>query len=319
MDNIEYAKKILESEAGTLRKLAENIGKGFDAAVTAVLNCRGRVIVTGIGKAGTIGQKVTATLSSTGTPAYSIHPAEAMHGDLGAILDRDIVLCFSNSGESEEITRLLPVIKKIGAAIICVTGQTRSTLAEHSDHVIDIGEITEACPLGLAPTNSTTAMLAVGDALALCVSKNRNFDKERYALYHPGGEIGRKLMKVSELMKVGGAFAAVSPDTPLRDVLLVITRSRAGAACVADADRRLVGIFTDGDLRRYLAASTDLSVPVQKVMTTAPKSATGEDLCTEALQTMKKFQIDELPVLDADGRLAGILDVQDLLKAGIVR
>lgn len=319
--NIEYARSVLASEAETLMQVAKRIGHGFEQGIQAVINCPGRIIVTGIGKAGMVGEKVTATLCSTGTPAYSVHPAEAVHGNLGAILREDIVLIFSNSGESDEITRLLPIIRKIGAGIISVTGRGDSSLGRHSDAVIDIGKIDEVCPLGLAPTNSTTAMLAVGDALALCVSRERNFDMERYALYHPGGEIGRKLMKISELMKTGKRLPVTPPETAVKDVLLLITTSRTGAACVTDPQNRLLGIFTDGDLRRYLNASADLSVPVGDVMTASPKTVVQSQLCIHALDVMKAHQIDELPVVDSHETniLTGILDVQDLLKAGILK
>ncbi len=319
--NIAYARSVLSSEAETLMQVAQRIGEGFEQSVQAVINCQGRIIVTGIGKAGTVGEKITATLCSTGTPAYSLHPAEAVHGNLGAILREDIVLIFSNSGESDEITRLLPIIRKIGAGIISVTGRGDSALARNSDAVIDIGRIDEVCPLGLAPTNSTTAMLAVGDALALCVSNERNFDMERYALYHPGGEIGRKLMKVSECMKTGKQLPKTLPQTAVKDVLLLITRSRTGAACVTDSQNRLLGIFTDGDLRRYLNTYTDLCVPVGDIMTASPKTALESELCIHALDVMKEHQIDELPVVDSHQTniLTGILDVQDLLKAGILK
>ncbi len=327
MIDLEYARQVFAREGEVISGLAEKIGADFVAAAEAVLECtrkdkerRGRVVVTGMGKAGIIGQKIAATLSSTGTPALYLHPAEAVHGDLGAVQAEDLVLALSNSGETEEVRRLLPAVRRIGAGMVVVTASKESTLAGLSDIVLELGEVREACPLGLAPSASTAAMLAMGDALALTVLKARGFTKKEYALYHPAGELGRKLLTVRELMRSGEQCPAVAPETPVLEVLAAMTKPRAGAACVVDGDGKLLGFFTDGDFRRhYSREKMDASVaPVEKYMTRDPRTIGPERLATEALALMREKQFDELPVVESDGRLAGMLDVQDLLSAGLV-
>lgn len=320
--DVEHARRVIRYEIRALQKLVKQLGAEFSKAVDTVFACAGRVVVTGMGKAGIIGQKVSATLASTGTPSHFLHPAEAVHGDLGRIVAEDVVLAFSNSGETEEIVRLLPSIRKIGAKLISITAQGRSTLAEHSDVVVCMGKVTEACPLGLAPSASTTAMLALGDALALTVLKRRHFDKEKFAFYHAGGELGRKLLKVEEIMR------------PLRDMAVVGTRAtvaeavraicggqvhRTGAACVVGTTGLLKGIITDGDIRRRLVKDTDfLKCAVGEVMTSTPLKVVKGSLAADAFQILKTKRIDELPVVDKRGRLIGIVDVQDLLDTVMV-
>ncbi len=322
---IEYARRVIEMEGRTLISLAGRVNCAVKAAIQLILACKGRVVLTGMGKAGIVGQKISATLASTGTPSYFLHPAEAVHGDLGRIVARDVVIALSNMGETQEITRLLPAIKKIGARVISITGNSRSVLAKHSDVVIDLGRIEEVCPLGLAPSASTTAMLAMGDALALTVLRNRRFSKEDYAFYHPGGGLGRRLMVVEDIMRTGRENAVVLPTDTVRKALRAIrgvgqvSKRRTGCVCVLDAAKRLVGIFTDGDLRRHLdAGHAFLDRPIGEVMTPNPKVVRKGSLVTEAYKTLKDFRIDEIPVVDAKGKFVGLIDVQDLLETTLL-
>jgi len=318
--DLRYARDVLDSEIRALEGLKERLDHRFRQAVKLILNCRGRVVVTGIGKAGIIGQKISATLASTGTPSHSVHPVEAFHGDLGRILSEDVVLALSNSGETE-VVQLLPYVKEMGAKIISITGSPRSTLAQYSDVVIDIGKIEEARPLSLAPSASTTAMLAIGDALALAIARKRDFGKEEYALYHPGGELGRRLMRVEKVMRTGEHCPSVTRETTVRQALDRVTQTpgRAGAISVVGSDGTLVGIFTDGDLRRHLQKDTVfLDEPIESAMTAGPKFVRASSLATEAARILKEFRIDELPVVDDAGRLVGMVDVQDLLEVRII-
>jgi len=316
-DDLVFAREVIRAECRAMEEMSGRLGESFGAGVEAILRCRGRVVVTGVGKAGLIGQKISATLASTGTPSYSLHPVEAIHGDLGRITEEDVVLALSNSGETE-VVHLLPTLKRIGARVIAMTGNSASTLARHSDVVLDMGPIEEACPLRLAPSASTTAMLALGDALALTVARRRNFDKEQYALYHPGGELGRKLMKVDEVMRGPEKCAVVTAETEVREALKT-SPSRAGALCVVDEEKRLVGIFTDGDLRRRLSKdSAFLDGPLSAVMTKGPKRIRLGSLAQEAAKIMDDYEIDELPVVDEHDTLRGVVDVQDLLAARLM-
>ncbi|HOX07188.1 MAG TPA: KpsF/GutQ family sugar-phosphate isomerase [Planctomycetota bacterium] len=318
--DLDYARQVFAREAEAIRGVAERIGPGFASVATAILECRGRVVVTGMGKAGIIGQKIAATLSSTGTPALFMHPAEAVHGDLGAVQAEDLVLALSNSGETEEVLRLLPAVRRIGARVAAITASAGNSLGKLSDMVVELGEVREACPLGLAPSASTAAMLAAGDALALSVQKARGFTAEQYALYHPAGELGRKLLRVDELMRTGAANPTCAPGTSILDVLSAISAARAGAMCVVDGGGKLLGIFTDGDFRRRYARDKfdPAATAVDAQMTARPVSIGPEKLAHEALALMRARKIDELPVVDAAGRLVGMLDVQDLLGAGLV-
>ncbi|MFH1024124.1 MAG: KpsF/GutQ family sugar-phosphate isomerase [Planctomycetota bacterium] len=313
------ARKVLDVEARTLTTLKKRLGRGFEAAVRVIRACRGRVIVTGMGKAGLVARKISATFASTGTPSLFLHPAEAIHGDLGRVAREDVVLALSNSGETEELIRLLPHVREIGARIVTVTGDPDSPLARASDVVIDIGEIDEACPLGLAPTASTTALLALGDALCLVVADLEGFTADEYARFHPGGSLGRKLMKVRDVMRGLDRTPVVPSRMPVGKVLLRITGARAGAACVTDRRGRLLGIFTDGDLRRHMDHGRDIGKrPIAEVMTPRPTTISSDALAVDALAVIRARQVDELPVVDAKGRLLGVVDVQDLLGRGIV-
>jgi arabinose-5-phosphate isomerase len=322
---VKYAREVLSREARAIVNLSGSIDAQFIKAVDLVYSCDGKVVVTGMGKAGIIARKISATLSSTGTPSLFLHPAEAYHGDLGRLTGSDILAALSNSGETDEITRLLDPVKKIGSTIIAITGNKNSTLARHSEVVLSIGNVEEACPLGLAPSCSTAAMLALGDALALTVLRrkktNAKFDKEEYAFYHPGGELGRALLKVNDLMREADANPLVRPAMKIRDVLKAITSVRAGAATIVDKNRKLLGIFTDGDFRRLLLRERPDAVldrPIKTVMVKTPHTIRKDSLATEALAILKKFKVDELPVVDAHNRVVGLIDVQDLLARGIV-
>lgn len=317
---IKQAQKVLKIEAQAIQLLSKRLGVEFNNAIELLAKCRGKVIVTGMGKGGIIGEKISATLSSTGTPSMFLHSAEAIHGDLGRVAKDDVVLAISNSGETEEVVRFLPLIKKIGARLIALTGNTRSTLAKYSDVVLDVSVKHEACPLGLAPTASTTVTLAMGDAIAVCLLKKKGFREENFAFYHPGGSLGKRLLlKVEDIMRKGNANPVVNESALVRDVLFEITEARAGAASVVNKKGRLSGIFTDGDLRRHLKSDANLVLKkVKDVMTNGPITISKDCLASEALRILKEKRIDELPVVDAKLRPIGMLDVQDLLKAGLV-
>ncbi len=315
----QFARTVIQNEAEAVLSLLATLDKDFDRAVAAILACKGHVVVTGLGKTGIIGQKISATLASTGTPSTFLHATEAYHGDLGRVGKDDLVIAISNSGETVEVVRLIPSLRKIGASIVAVTGSATSQLAKLSDIVLDTGKIPEACPLGLAPSASTTAILALGDALALTVQKMRGFDAEQYAFYHPGGDLGRRLQRVADVMRSGERNAVVGPETSVHDTVLAVTRARAGAALVAGADGRLVGIFTDGDLRRQFARGADLAkAQVGEVMTKTPISIRSDRLASEAVRILRERKIDELPVVDEQGKVVGMLDVQDLLDVELV-
>ena len=301
---IDIAKEVLKIESEAIAALAPHLDGDFEVAVDLVLACRGRVIVTGMGKPGIIARKISATLASTGTPSVWMHPAEAVHGDLGMVVKDDVVIAISNSGETEELKKLLPTIKKIGANLIAFTGNLQSTLAHHSDVALYVGAAKEAGPFELVPTASTTAALALGDALAIVVMQKKGFKPEEYAFYHPGGSIGKKLLlKVEDIMRHGNATPIVTVDTLVKDVLLAITEARAGAAAVVDQGRRLVGVFTDGDLRRVIDREPDVtSHKVSTYMTKTPLTITPDRLATEALRIIKERRIDELIVVDSKGR-----------------
>ncbi|MFH1459247.1 MAG: KpsF/GutQ family sugar-phosphate isomerase [Candidatus Omnitrophota bacterium] len=313
------AKKVLKVEAKAIHDLLPRINKNFDKAVNLIAQCSGRVVITGMGKPGLIGSKISATLASLGVPSLFLHPAEAVHGDLGRVACDDIIIAVSNSGMTEEITRLLPIIKKMGVKLISFTGNLKSPLAKYSDVVLNVKVEKEACPFNLAPTASTTATLAMGDALAVAVLEKKGFKIENYAFYHPGGSLGKKLLKVKDLMRKGLQNPIVYEKTKVKTVLLKITRSRAGCACIVNKKKQLIGIFTDGDLRRHLETEPDLlSMEVKNVMSRNPITINKEKLAQEALKILKDKKIDEIPVVDEKKHPAGLLDVQDLLKAGIV-
>lgn len=313
------ARQVIRIERDALSHLLSRIDGRFEKACQLILKSKGRVVVTGMGKPGFIAQKVSATLSSTGTPSLFLHPAEAMHGDLGRVTKEDVVVAFSNSGRTEEIVKLLPGIRKIGAKLIAFTGDAHSPLARQSDVVLNVGVKKEACPLNLAPTASTTVMLALGDALALALLDKKGFKTEDFAFYHPGGSLGKKHLRVSQIMRSGTSNPIVPETMKVRDVLYRITRSRAGSATVTDRSGRVAGIFTDGDLRRHLRAGEKLlAQPVSQVMTRNPIAIAADKLAVEALELLRMKKIDEVPVVDSKKKPVGLLDVQDLLKSGIV-
>jgi len=317
---IRRARQVFKIEAQAIEQLGKRLNRDFKYAVDLIYRCKGRAVVTGIGKGGIIGQKISATLASLGTPSLWLHAVEAFHGDLGKVSKEDIVIILSNSGETEEVKKLIPLLKKIGTKVIAITGERKSTLAKYSDVVLDVSVKEEACPLGLAPTASTAAMLAMGDALAVCLVDKKGFKEKDFAFYHPGGALGRRLiLTVEDIMRKGRANPIVKQDSKIKNVLLAITTARAGSASVVDKKGRLVGIFTDGDLRRHLEADTDLSNrKVKEVMTKSPTTITKDKLAAEALRILKEKKIDEIPVVDKKKRPVGLLDVQDLLKAGLV-
>lgn len=317
---IKRAREVLRIEAEAISSLIKRVDKNFEKAVNLIFTCKGKIVVTGMGKPGIIGEKISATLSSTGTPSLSLHPADAIHGDLGRVTKDDVVIAMSNSGETEEISTLLPMLKKIGAKIIAMTGNLKSTLAEHSDVVLDVGVKKEACPFGLAPTASTTAMLALGDALAIVLLERKGFKVEDFAFYHPGGTLGKRLiLKVEDIMRRGKANPVVKEDLKVKDVLLKITEARAGSASVVNKKGVLTGIFTDGDLRRHLEEDPSLTNrKVKEVMTKKPITITKDRLAADAFRILREKKIDEIPVVDEKERPIGLVDVQDLLKAGLV-
>lgn len=317
---IKRAKEVLRIEAEAISSLIKRVDKNFEKAVRLILACKGKVVVTGMGKPGFIGEKISATLSSTGTPSLSLHPADAIHGDLGRVTKEDVIIAISNSGETEEILRLLPTLKKIGAKLIAMTGNMRSTLAKYSDVVLNVGVKREACPFNLAPTASTTATLAFGDALAIALLDKRGFKKEDFAFYHPGGALGKRLLlKVEDIMRKGKANPIVKGEMKVKGVLLKITEARAGSASVVDKKGTLIGIFTDGDLRRHLETDAALSSrQVKNVMTKNPITISKEMLAADAFRILREKKIDEIPVVDKSKRPIGLVDVQDLLKAGLV-
>ncbi len=314
------ARKVLKIEAQEIEALAKRLDANFDQAVQLILHCHGRVVVSGMGKSGHIGRKIAATLASTGTPAFFMHPAEASHGDLGMITEGDVVIALSNSGESDEILNILPTIKRLGAKIISITGKATSTLAKES-HVHLSAEVSqEACPLGLSPTASTTAALALGDALAVCVLDSRDFSAEDFARSHPGGNIGRRLLtRVKDIMRTGDAVPKVAENTTLSDALLEITKKGMGLTAIVDAADRPIGIFTDGDLRRTFANGVEeKTAKIADVMHANPRTIQANQLAVEALELMEIKKINGLLVTDEAGKLVGAFNMHDLLKAKVV-
>lgn len=317
----ERAAEVIRIEAASIARLEERLDEGFDASVELVLACQGQVILTGMGKAGLVGSKISATLASTGTPSFFLHPAEALHGDLGRVRGGDVVLALSNSGETTETNQLMPIARRIGASLVAMTGRPDSTLGREADAVLDIGPVEEACPLKLAPTASTSAMLALGDSLAMVVLSERAFGREDFARFHPAGSLGRRLMRVDEVMRKDEFLPLVPSGIPVTEVLLRTrdTPGRPGAALVVAADGCLAGIFTDGDLRRLLepGQADGLSEPVDKHMTKGPKTLRPDQLVEEAQHLLAEYRIDQAPVIDAAGCPVGLVDVQDLLDLSV--
>jgi arabinose-5-phosphate isomerase len=315
----QFAHQVIEVEAAAVRSMAQALTDDFDRAVRLILDCRASVLACGVGKAGHIARKISATFSSTGTPSHFLSPSDAVHGDLGSVRQGDIVLVFSSSGESDEILRLLNIVKKLNHPVIAVTASRTNSLGRFADVTLSMGKIEEACPLGLAPSASTTAMIALGDALALTVMRARRFTAEDFAVFHPAGQIGRKLIKVGEAMtfRRGENLPVALDSLNVGQVLHEVSRikRRSGAVILVDAEGRISGIFSDGDLRRIVTDSDGaaLARPVRDVMTRNPKRIGVDRLASEAMAIMRQHRIDELPVVDASDRPVGLIDVQDLV------
>ncbi len=316
---LKNARQVLEIEARAIRDLANRLDDRFLKAVEILGNCRGRVVVTGMGKSGLIGSKIAATLASTGTPALFLHPAEALHGDIGMVTEQDVVLAISNSGETEEILRLVNFLQRLSIPMISLLGRRESTLARYSAVVLDVSIQQEACPLGLAPTASTTAALALGDALAMTLSQKKGFTSEDFAVRHPGGELGKSLLKVESLMHTGDAIPRISPTTPMREALVEMSEKGFGMTTVIDGAGRIVGIITDGDLRRVLRRGVNiLDRLATECMTPDPVTIGRNDLATRALNLMEKKKVTSLPVSDADRNLEGIVHLHDLWRTQMI-
>ena len=319
----EKAIETLKIEATAVNDLVTRIDDEFEAAVQCILDCTARVVVTGMGKSGHVGRKIAATLASTGTPAFFMHPAEAFHGDLGMVTEKDVVIAISNSGESSEVVNILPIIRRIGAKIIAMSGRRESQLGRNSDYFIDIGVAKEACPLGLAPTTSTTATLAMGDAIAVALMSVRNFTSQDFALFHPGGALGRRLLlKVANVMHTGEDNPVVEQNKTAKDALFIMTDKGLGAASVVDENGKFVGLITDGIIRRALAKDYSfLDEAVKNIMSVTPLTITKDELAAAALSVMEKHKprpVTVLPVIDKDNTPVGIVHLTDLLRQGVV-
>ena len=321
MDYLEQARRVIDLEITELRRLHDRLdGAAVERVITLLLRClenRGKIVVVGVGKSGHVGEKIAATLTSTGSPAVVLNSLNALHGDLGVIADGDAVLALSASGETDELIDLLPALLRFDIALIALTGRADSTLAQASHAWLDVSVTQEACPLNLAPTSSTTVMLALGDALAMVLLEARGFGKEDFAKFHPGGRLGRSLLlKVRQVMRPRESMAVVTPDQPIRDVLAAVARARAGAAAVVDAEGRLAGVFTHGDFaRQFQRGPADLGGrPVGEFMTPRPVTIDGDRLAVEILQLLEHSRIDDLVVIDADHRPIGLVDTQDLTR-----
>ncbi len=319
MVDVTLARKVLQTEAAAILGLLERIDGRFSRAVELVRDCRGRVILTGMGKSGIICRKIAATLSSTGTPAFFLHPAEAVHGDLGVLQSDDVIIAVSYSGETEELTRVLETIKRLGATLIAITGVPASTLAQAADVALDCHVSEEACPMNLVPTASTTAALALGDALAMTVLVEKGFKPEDFANLHPGGKLGKRLMRARQLMHGGDALPVVRLDTAMRDIIYTMSSKGLGMTSVVDGDGRLAGIITDGDLRRKMAVTPDIQDLVARdVMTDNPVTIGPETLAVEALALLEQRKITSVVVIDATRRVSGVLHLHDLWRTEMV-
>jgi arabinose-5-phosphate isomerase len=314
------ARRTLKIEAGAVAAVADRLDDGFARAVALILGCRGRTVVSGIGKSGHIAHKIASTLASTGTPAFFVHPAEASHGDLGMVTPEDVMIALSNSGESEELLTIVPLIKRRGARLIAITGNPSSSLAREADVHLDAGVTEEACPLGLAPTASTTAALALGDALAVALLEARGFGADDFAQSHPGGSLGRRLLThVRDVMRQGAAMPSVPIGALLPEAILEISRKGMGMTAILDTDGRIAGIFTDGDLRRTLEKPLDLrTLPIQQVMSPRPRTIQSDRLAVEAVKLMEDHRISQVLVADQDNRLIGALNMHDLFRAKVL-
>ncbi|MBU5210413.1 KpsF/GutQ family sugar-phosphate isomerase [Heyndrickxia oleronia] len=316
---LESVKNVLEKEAKAILKYSEILSTDIIHPIELLLNCKSHVIVTGIGKSGIVGKKISATLASTGTPSYYLHPAEGLHGDLGMVKENDVVLAISNSGESEEVIQLIPSIKKIGAKLIALVGNEYSTLAKKADGIISIGRVEEACPLGLTPTTSTTLILAIGDAIAITLLKAKNFTSENFAVYHPGGSLGKKLLiSVGDVIQHNNRNPKAKIYSDCKEVLFEMTKSRIGAVSVVDGDDILIGILTDGDLRRALTAGIDMfDCTIEQLYNQTPITISSELLAVEALKIMENKKINVLPVIDEKQRPIAMIHITDITKIGL--
>jgi arabinose-5-phosphate isomerase len=314
------ARAVIETEAAAVSELQGRVDESFLDACRFMLECKGRVVVIGVGKSGHVGSKIAATLASTGTPSFFVHPAEASHGDLGMIRPEDVVLALSNSGETDEVNAILPILKRLGVRIVSLTGKPQSTLARHSDAHIDVSVAREACPLGLAPTSSTTAALVMGDALAISLLESRGFTREDFARSHPAGQLGRRLLlHIHDIMHTDDEVPSVAENATVSQAIVEMTAKRLGMTAIVDNGGRVLGIYTDGDLRRTLDRNLDThGTPVAEVMSRGPRTIRPEALAEEGLRMMQDHAIQGLLVVDPDGRLTGALNFQDLLKAGVV-
>ena len=324
MNEIETGKKVLDIEARAIDSLKSRLNHTFSDAISLLYNCKGRVVVTGMGKSGLIGKKISATFASTGTPSFFLHPADGIHGDIGMIMQNDVILAISNSGETDELIALLPVFKKMTMQIICMTGKAASTLSNNSDVVLDVSVKEEACPMNLVPTASTTVALAMGDALAVALLDKRGFRKEDFALFHPGGALGRRLiLHVEDIMHTGETVPVVYKGSYLKDVIYEMTSKKLGVTTVLDDNNRLLGIITDGDLRRLLEKETGSGNDIFKltageIAIKNPRVIQKDVLAVSAVQIMETYSITSLVIVNEDGTVAGILHLHDLLKKGIV-
>jgi len=315
---LESARKVLRIEGDSIEALGSRLGEEFAIAVDLLRTCSGRVVFAGMGKSGLVSRKIAATFASTGTPSLFLHPAEGGHGDLGMLARGDVLVAVSNSGETQELIRLLPAVKRLGIPIISMTGGTSSTLAARADIVLDISVTEEACPLNLAPTASTTVTMALGDALAVALLEARGFTEDDFAFFHPIGALGRRLLTVSEIMHAGDEIPRVDLGTTMREALFEITSKQLGFTTVQDGEDRLLGIITDGDLRRFLEEGSDpLSLTAGEVMTHSPKILNADALAAKALQLMESNKITNLVIVDSEDRVAGVIHMHDILKAGI--
>lgn len=318
---IDIAKNVLRKEAHAVEALINRLNSSFSDAVNMILNCKGRVVVTGMGKSGLVGKKIAATLASTGTPSFFLHPAEASHGDLGMVTERDIVIAISNSGETEEIVNLIPFLKRFNISLISMTGNTKSTLAKLSDITIDVSVKEEACPMGIVPTASTTATMAMGDAIAVSLLVKRGISEQDFAFFHPGGNLGKKFfVKVKDLMHSGSELPLVSIDTLVSKAIIEISSKRLGHAIVLDNNGKIAGIITDGDVRRGLEKYAEklFEMRTKEIMTKNPKTILQNELAAKALSIMESKSITALIVPDTDNRPIGIIHLHDILKQGIV-
>jgi len=324
--SVAHARRVLAIEAAAIGTLADRLDERFERAVELIAASDGKVIVTGMGKSGHICRKIAATLASTGTPAFFLHAAEALHGDIGMLERKDLVLAISNSGETAEVLELVPILKRLGLPLIAFTGRLDSTLGRAADVALDVSVDEEACPLGLAPTASTTATLAMGDALAVALLERRGFRPEDFAALHPAGTLGRKLLRVADLMHTGAALPIVREDTPFKETIVEMTSKRLGVTAVVDAAGALVGVITDGNIRRAFERIPDLHQATardlmtrgrRETMTGPPKTIDGESLAAQALAIMERHSITSLFILDGDGRPAGVIHLHDLLRAGV--